>query len=89
MKHIEREVDTHLKLSHPNIVQLIDGGFIVDNYSMGTVLELCEGPDLYYYLKKYKTLPEFEAKVILKQIVSGMQYLHNFRQSIIHYDLKP
>ena len=66
VKHIEREIDTHLKLQHSNIVQLYDGGFIVDNQSMAIILELCEGPDLYFYLKKYKQLPEKEAKVILK-----------------------
>ena len=66
MKHIEREIETHLWLEHNNIVSLIDGGFVVDNYSIGIVLELCDGPDLYYYLKKYKYLGEREAKVILK-----------------------
>jgi tousled-like kinase len=44
---------------------------------MGTIQELCEGPDLYYYIKKYKTIPEKEAKIILKQIISGIKYLHD------------
>ena len=54
-----------------------------------TVLELCSGPDLYMYLKKKKVIPEKEAKLIISQILSGLRYLNEREQRIIHYDLKP
>ncbi len=54
-----------------------------------TVLEYCEGPDLSYHLKKHKTLPEKEARLILKQITNGVLYLNQYTPKIIHYDLKP
>ena len=66
-----------MNLNHNNIVRQLNNGFIIDNVSMGTIQELCEGPDLYYYIKKYKTIPEKEAKIILKQIISGIKYLHD------------
>ena len=34
-------------------------------------------------------LPEREAKTIVAQVVSGLQYLNTKPHSIIHYDLKP
>jgi tousled-like kinase len=43
-------------------------------------------------LKAKKSLPERDARAILIQILSGMQYLSSpsgNRQGIIHYDLKP
>jgi tousled-like kinase len=55
-------------------------------------LECCKGSDLDTLLKSKKELPERQARAILLQILSGMQYLSQpdgSRQGIIHYDLKP
>jgi len=40
-------------------------------------------------MKKYKCLPEKEAKAILFQLLSGIKYLHDHKNKIIHFDLKP
>lgn len=64
MRHALRENQTLKQLSHANIVKFIDS-FEIDNSSFGTVLEYCEGPDLNSYLKKRKSLPENEAKLLL------------------------
>lgn len=53
------------------------------------MLEYCEGPDLQLYLKENKQIPEKEAKILIKQIVAGLKYIHNHKTKIIHYDLKP
>ena len=68
--------------------------FEIDNNSFATVLECCQGTDLDTLLKQKKRLPERQARAILLQILSGMQYLSQpcasgSRQGIIHYDLKP
>jgi len=68
--------------------------FEIDNNSFATVLECCKGTDLDTLLKRKKRLPERQARAILLQILSGMQYLSQpsasgSRQGIIHYDLKP
>lgn len=88
IKHALRENDTHKSLKHPNIVKCYET-FEIDSNSICTVLEYCEGPDLAYYMRQNKCIPEKEAKFILKQIILGLKYLHENRKKIIHYDLKP
>ena len=83
-----RESKIHSELKHPNIVQLYDT-VEIDNNSFATILEYCEGPDLYYYLKKNKVLPEKEAKLLIKQILHALKYMNSQKTRIIHYDLKP
>ena len=92
-KHVSREYEIHRNVRHPRIVSLFDV-FEIDNNSFATVLEFCEGTDLDTMLKEKRRLPERDAKSILLQILSGMQYLSQpsedgGRQGIIHYDLKP
>lgn len=53
------------------------------------MLEYCEGPDLAQYLKTNKTIPEKEAKAIIRQVLAGIKYLNESKTKIIHYDLKP
>lgn len=88
IKHLTREIEIHKNLSHINIVKLSDI-VEIDSNSFCTVLEFCEGPDLGFHLKKHKTLPEKEARLILQQIVNGVKYLNEYSPKIIHYDLKP
>lgn len=88
IKHAIRESKIHSELQHPNIVKLYDT-VEIDNNSFCTVLEYCEGPDLQLYLKENKQIPEKEAKILIKQIVAGLKYIHNHKTKIIHYDLKP
>ena len=92
-KHVSREYEIHRNVRHPRIVSLYDV-FEIDNNSFATVLELCQGTDLDALLKERRRLSERDARSILLQILSGMQYLSQpsedgSRQGIIHYDLKP
>lgn len=88
-------------LRHDRIVQLFDV-FEIDANSFATVLEFYPGHDLDYYLKMRKTLGEREARAIVIQVLSALQYMNmgvtvndgapgsaGERRSIIHYDLKP
>lgn len=50
-------------------------------------MELCEGGDLFNRIKDQKTFPESKVADILKQILSGVVYLH--ANNIVHRDLKP
>ncbi|EAS04078.4 Serine/Threonine kinase (macronuclear) [Tetrahymena thermophila SB210] len=88
IKHAVRESKIHSELKHANIVQLYDT-VEIDNNSFATILEYCEGPDLYFYLKKHKVLPEKEAKILIRQILCALRYMNSLKTRIIHYDLKP
>lgn len=92
-KHVSREYEIHRNVRHPKIVSLFNV-FEIDTNSFATVLECCNGTDLDTLLKARRRLPENEARAIILQIISGMQYLSQpspdgQRQGIIHYDLKP
>jgi tousled-like kinase len=88
VKHALRESNVQKGLSHPNIVRLYDT-VEIDSSSFCTVLEFCEGPDLAHYLRKHKKLPEKEAKLIIRQVINAIRYLHDLPDKVIHYDLKP
>lgn len=88
IKHAIRETEIHKELNHRRVVKQYDS-VEIDNNSFCTILELCSGPDLYFYLKQNKQIPEKEAKLIISQIFSGLKYLNESKQKIIHYDLKP
>jgi 5'-AMP-activated protein kinase catalytic alpha subunit len=49
-------------------------------------MELCAGGDLLNYVRKRKKLDEDSAKVIFKQIIEGLGYIHKKR--ILHRDIK-
>ncbi|PRP88805.1 hypothetical protein PROFUN_00273 [Planoprotostelium fungivorum] len=88
MRHALRESQIHKSVVHDKIVRLYDV-FEIDENSFCTVLEYCNGQDLDIYLKTQPVIPEKEAKSIICQIFSGLNYLNESKTPIIHYDLKP
>lgn len=81
-----REFDTLKDLSHPNIIQ-IQKVF----WSESTIYlfqELVTGGDLFSYVEyKHGKVPTIESAVIIRQILKGVQYLHD--HDVVHRDLKP
>lgn len=63
-------------LNHPNIVKLYT--FFADQAHIYLVLELCSSGQLYNFLKlkKHQPVKEELAKVIIRQIVQGIDYIH-------------
>jgi serine/threonine protein kinase len=49
-------------------------------------LEYCENGNLYNFLQKHKKIDEGDAKWIFKEILSGLEYLHE--NNILFRDLK-
>lgn len=88
IRHTIRENQIHKEIVHSKIVRHYDT-IEIDLSSFCTVLELCTGPDLHTYLKMHKQLSEKDARGIICQILSGLEYLNKLQRKIIHYDLKP
>jgi serine/threonine-protein kinase ULK2 len=82
---IKREFTVMKKLDHPNIIKLHEVFFDSENKNVYLVLDYYEKGDLFNFLKG-KPLKEKYAKKYMRQLASGLRYLHE--NSIIHRDLK-
>lgn len=82
---LEREVEIHKKLNHPNIITLKDN--FEDDKNFYIVMEYAENGNLYRQMKRQGKFTEREAFNIFSQTCLGIDFLH--KNSIIHRDLKP
>jgi serine/threonine protein kinase len=78
------EVNILSKISHPNIVSLLDV-YEEDGYIF-IFMEFCDGITLLDAINTYGEFSEEDAKYIFKQIISGLAYLHS--KGISHGDIK-
>ncbi|XP_005997651.2 serine/threonine-protein kinase PLK2 [Latimeria chalumnae] len=81
---IDREIELHRILHHRHIVQFYH--YFEDKENIYILLEYCSRRSMAHILKARKILTEPEVRYYLKQIVSGLKYLHE--QEILHRDLK-
>jgi pheromone a factor receptor len=81
-----REFEVLKDVSHPNIIS-IEKVFWNSN-TIYIFEELVTGGDLFSYIEyKQGCLTDVEAAVIVRQVLIGIEYLHNL--GIVHRDLKP
>uniref|UniRef100_A0A667X5X6 polo kinase n=1 Tax=Myripristis murdjan TaxID=586833 RepID=A0A667X5X6_9TELE len=83
-KVIDREIELHRALHHKHIVHFYH--HFEDKENIYILLEYCSRKSLAHILKARKVLTEPEVRYYLRQIVSGLKYLHE--QEILHRDLK-
>ncbi|EDO39163.1 predicted protein, partial [Nematostella vectensis] len=81
-----REVQS-LKMchGHPNIVTLYD--VYQDEFHTYLVMELLAGGELLERIRKKKMFTESAASVIMRKIVSAVEFMH--QRGVVHRDLKP
>lgn len=84
-KEVLREVEALQKLNHPHIIRLHK--VIRENGYTCLILELATGGELFDYIMQSGKLDEDEARVLFRQILSGVQYSH--ANLVAHRDLKP
>jgi serine/threonine protein kinase len=78
------ELTIHSKLNHPNVVKLYDS--VVENNDLFIIMEYCPDGNLFDFMRKNK-LSKNQIKNIFKQILKGVEYIHN--KDVIIRDLKP
>ncbi|XP_075710952.1 serine/threonine-protein kinase PLK2-like [Rhinoderma darwinii] len=81
---VEKEIELHSQLKHRNIVRFYH--HFQDQKYMYLVMEYCRHKSLAHILRVRKLLIEPEVRYYMKQILQGVQFLH--QQRIIHRDLK-
>ena len=92
---VKNEIDTLKNLEHANLIRLIE---FDDNATYkkadGTeqnifymALELCTGGELFDFIAQTGRFSEPVARYYFKQMLEGLNYMHN--QGISHRDIKP
>lgn len=80
-----REIELLKELDHPNIMKLYE--FFEDSGYYYLVGEVYSGGELFDKIAKQKKLDIYDAARTIKQVLSGINYMHH--NSIVHRDLKP
>ncbi|EED43736.1 serine/threonine protein kinase [Enterocytozoon bieneusi H348] len=81
-----KEIALLKNINHPNILKIISYWFEGDNFIF--ITELMTGGTLKEYIGKMGNLSEKLIKKWGKQILEGINYLHNCNPPIIHRDIK-
>ncbi|EAW12552.1 STE11 family mitogen-activated protein kinase kinase kinase [Aspergillus clavatus NRRL 1] len=81
---LKHEIELLQGLHHPNIVQYL--GTSADDQYLNIFLEYVPGGSIATMLKQYNTFQEPLIKNFVRQILTGLSYLHS--RDIIHRDIK-
>lgn len=81
---VAHEKEILRRTRHPAIIYLHECVMTPDKVYM--IMDLMDG-DLFDYIVKHKKLNEHDSALIMKQLFSAVEYLHN--NSVIHRDIKP
>jgi len=82
---IKNQIDLLKSLSHPNIISLIEVFYYNENFYL--IYEYCNSGDLYEYINNNLNINENLCKIIIHQLLKGLNYLHN--KGIILCNLAP
>lgn len=81
----ELQIDNLLYLNHPNIGMIYE--ILEDEKFVYMIQEFFENGDLFNFILKNKKMNENLCKVIIKQLLAAVKYLHD--NNIMHRGIKP
>ncbi|EOA37879.1 hypothetical protein CARUB_v10011475mg [Capsella rubella] len=84
IQELEEEVKLLKNLSHPNIVRYL--GTVREDDTLNILLEFVPGGSISSLLEKFGPFPESVVRTYTRQLLLGLEYLHN--HSIMHRDIK-
>jgi calcium-dependent protein kinase len=79
------EINILKEIDHPNVVRMYE--FFEDDKRFYLIQEICKGGELFDEIIARGKFSEQDAAVIIKQILSCINYCHT--NKIVHRDLKP
>ncbi|XP_035723153.1 calcium/calmodulin-dependent protein kinase type 1-like isoform X2 [Vespa mandarinia] len=82
---LENEIKVLRRLTHPNIVQLLET--YEDKIKVYLVMELVTGGELFDRIVEKGSYTEKDASGLIRQVLEAVDYMHE--QGVVHRDLKP
>ncbi|KAK9302390.1 hypothetical protein QLX08_005636 [Tetragonisca angustula] len=82
---LENEIRVLRRLTHPNIVQLLET--FEDKHKVYLVMELVTGGELFDRIVEKGSYTEKDASGLIRQVLEAVAYMHD--QGVVHRDLKP
>ena len=79
------EIHVLSQLDHPNIIRIFE--YYESSNSLYVVTEYLDGGELFDKISEKENFKEEEAKMVMKQILGAVAYMHNL--NYVHRDLKP
>lgn len=86
MRRSHREIHAIGRLTHPNIVAVLNDGTLEDNRTF-LAMEFLRGCDLQSFIQEHGPLPPDEACRIAIEAARGLQHAHE--HGFVHRDVKP
>lgn len=82
-----REAELLIKLSHPQLVKVID--YIFEDGRTYLVLNYIEGTNLRQLVRERGPLEEDEALEIVASLTEPLEYMHSLSPPVVHRDISP